>query len=155
MNCPRCNTNVDGRASFCPVCGSPLRQEGLRADMPRYHAPISQRSIPLAIVLSIVTCGIYGLYWLSCIVTDLNTAAGEPDDTGGGMVVLLGIVTCNIYMLYWFYKAAGKVNRLHQIKGEPEDGSLSILYLLLSIFGFSIVNMALIQSELNKVSSDV
>ena len=153
MNCPKCNTNVDDRASFCPVCGSPLHQ--VNTYDTRYRAPIPRRSIGLAIVLSIVTCGIYGLYWLYCIVADLNTAVGEPEDTSGAMVILLSIVTCNIYLLYWYYKAAGKVNRLHQIKGENEDSSLGILYLLLSIFGFSIVNMALIQNELNQVSSDI
>ena len=29
MNCPKCGTNVDDRASFCPVCGTPtvIREE--------------------------------------------------------------------------------------------------------------------------------
>ena len=148
MICPRCGTNVDDRASFCPVCGTPMK--AVRATP--YRAPIMRRSIPVCIILSIITCGIYALYWLYCVVTDLNAASGETGDTSGGGVVLLGIVTCGIYTIYWYYKAAGKVNRIREMNGMPQDSSLSILYLILALFGFGIVSMALIQDELNKVS---
>ena len=155
MNCPKCGTNVDDRANFCPVCGATLSQQVTETEYapPRYHAPIAQRNIGIAILLSIVTCGIYLLYWLYCIVTDLNAACNETEDTSGGMVLLLSIVTCDIYLLYWLYKAAGKVNKIHRINGEPEDTSLPILYLILGLFGLSIVSLAMIQSELNKVAA--
>ncbi len=152
MYCQKCGTNVDDRADFCPVCGTALH--GQAPSNGGYRAPITQRNIALAIVLSIVTCGIYMLYWMYCVVTDLNLASGETEDTGGGMVILLSIITCDIYMLYWFYKAAGKVNKIHSLNGEPQDTSAGILYLLLSLFGFDIVSLALIQNELNKVAAE-
>lgn len=31
---------------------------------------IQSRSIPLCIILSIITCGIYGLYWLVCLANE-------------------------------------------------------------------------------------
>lgn len=37
---------------------------------------IQQRNIAMCIILSIVTCGIYGLYWYACLTNDTNTAAG-------------------------------------------------------------------------------
>jgi hypothetical protein len=151
MLCPKCRTNVDDRASFCPVCGTPLYRGPSRMG---YRAPISHRSIALAIVLSLVTLGIYGLYWMYCLVRDLSAASGDDSGFGGGAVVLLGIVTGGLYWLYWYYKAGGKVNRIHYLDGRPQDGSLGILYLLLALFGFSIVSMALIQNELNKVAAD-
>ena len=92
------------------------------------------------------------LYWIYCVVTDLNLASGEVDDTSGGMVILLSIVTCNIYMLYWYYKAGSKVNQIRYLDGNMQDGSLGILYLLLSLFGFGFVSLALIQNELNRVA---
>lgn len=154
MYCPKCGTNVDDQASFCPICGAPLSGgPSYPSYGGGYRAPIPVRSIPLAIVLSIITCGIYGLYWIYCVVTDLNTASGEVDDMSGGLVILLGIVTCGIYMLYWYYKAGGKVNKIQYLNGRPQDGSLGILYLLLAFFGLSIVTLALIQSELNKVAA--
>ena len=42
---------------------------------------------------------------------------------------------------------------IHQYNGEAPDTSSSVLYLLLGIFGLSIVSYALIQSELNKVAA--
>lgn len=71
---------------------------------------IQQRNIAVCIILSIVTCGIYGLYWLVCLTNDTNTAAGTTDGTSGGMVLLLTIVTCNIYSLYWGYKQGEKID---------------------------------------------
>ena len=120
----------------------------------QYRAPIQNRSIALCIVLSIVTCGIYGIYWMVCLVNDLNVASGRPTDTSGGVVFLLSIVTCSIYLLYWFYKAGEKVSEVKQRNGEIADSSTGILYLILCFFGLSIVNYALIQNELNKVASN-
>ena len=72
----------------------------------------------------------------------------------GGLVILLSIVTCGIYMLYWYYKAGGKVNKIQYLDGRSQDSSLGILYLLLALFGLSIISLALIQSELNKVAAE-
>lgn len=50
---------------------------------------IKYRSIPLCIVLSVITCGIYALYWFVCIADDANAVANKSDTSGG---VPLGIV---------------------------------------------------------------
>lgn len=167
MKCKKCGTEVDNRAKFCPVCGEPMGvgQAPQAPQPPRpnysssdyghsggYRAPITSRSIPMAIILSIITCGIYGIYWLYCLVNDLNTASGRENDTSGGMMILFSIITCGIYSLVWYYTAGAKVADIEEYDGRPRDGYLGILYLLLSLFGFSIVNMALIQNELNKVA---
>ena len=167
MKCKKCGTEVDDRAKFCPVCGEPLvfgdapqapqpprpnYAAGNSGNSGGYRAPITSRSIPLAIILSIVTCGIYGLYWMYCLANDLNTARGHEQDTSGGLVVLFSIITCGIYGLYWYYTAAGKVGEVQEFDRRPRDSSLGILYLLLALFGFSIVSMALMQNELNKVA---
>ena len=86
------------------------------------------------------------------MVNDLNTAAGTPNDTSGGVVFLLNLVTCGIYGLIWFYKAGEKVDRIRTQNGEAPSNS-SIVYLLLALFGLQIISTCLIQSELNKVSS--
>lgn len=90
---------------------------------------IQKRSIPLCIILSLVTCGIYGLYWLVCLANDINTASGRDNDTSGGMVLLLSIITCNIYGLYWMYKAGEKVDearaaRQGRVEKESEGAGL-------------------------------
>lgn len=86
---------------------------------------IQRRSIVVCILLSLVTCGIYGLYWLACLANDTNTASGRNNDTSGGMVVLLSIITCNIYQIYWMYKAGEKIDAARQMRGAsfPEQWS--------------------------------
>ncbi|MEG1477520.1 MAG: DUF4234 domain-containing protein, partial [Oscillospiraceae bacterium] len=54
------------------------------------------RNIALCIVLSIVTCGIYDLYWWACLADEGNIGAGVPGTSGIG-VVLLSFITCGIY----------------------------------------------------------
>ena len=106
---------------------------------------MKQRSIAIAIILTIVTCGIYGLYWMVQLNNDINTLAEEDNATSGGKVILLSIITCGIYSIYWNFKMGERVDR---IKGS--DGSSHILYLILCIIGLGIVNFALMQDTINK-----
>lgn len=112
------------------------------------------KNIGLCILFSIITCGIYGLYWLVCLANDVNLAAKRPGGTSGGVVLLLTIVTCGIYGWYWLYKSGEALDLVRRDRGEP-TGSLAILYLVLGILGFGIISYALMQSELNKYATDV
>lgn len=114
--------------------------------------PIQRKSIGLCIVLSIVTCGFYSLYWLYCLAEDVNKAAARVNGPSGGMVLLLSIVTCNIYGLYWLYRSGDDLDRQRAARGLPA-GHLGILYLVLAIFGFAIISYALMQSELNEYAA--
>ena len=49
---------------------------------------IERRNIAVCIVLTLVTCGIYGIYWIVCLTNDVNTVSGDVNGTSGGMVVL-------------------------------------------------------------------
>ena len=82
---------------------------------------IKERNIVVCIILSIITCGIYGIYWLVCMVNDVNVAADTPNDTSGGVVFLLSIITCNIYFWFWCYKAGEKIQLAQQKRGLPSD----------------------------------
>lgn len=115
---------------------------------------IQKRSIGVSILLSIVTCGIYGYYWLACMANDTNHVSGHNGDTSGGMVVLLSIVTCNIYHIYWMYTAGSKIDEARQKNGLSSQNN-GILYLLLTLFGLSIVAWALLQKELNSLAEAV
>ncbi len=111
---------------------------------------MQERNIALCIVLSIVTCGIYGLYWYVTLADGLNQAVGV-EDTSGGMVLLFTIITCGIYGLYWCYKAGEKVDTIRQRRGEGGSNN-GIVYLILTFIGLGIVTYALIQNELNKLA---
>lgn len=120
--CPRCGATCADNDRFCPNCGNPMPEhtdsaqadaQGPRYEQPRYEqGPVYQggrrppRSVALAIVLSIITCGIYGIYW--AYKMGQNCACLNGDSSG------------------------------------------SILYLLLALFGFQIINLALFQDMINK-----
>ena len=106
---------------------------------------ITPRSIPVCVILSIITCGIYGIYWMIKLNDEINLLAGEPGATSGGMVFLFSIITCGIYGLYWQYKMGEKCDRI-----KRTSGSSGILYLILAIVGFGIISYCLMQDTINK-----
>jgi len=116
-------------------------------------APIHRRNIAVAIILSIITCGIYMFYWIYCISRDLIIASRNPNDTPPGTVILLSFLTCGIYLYYWFYKSAGSLCAARMYARGNAGENSAVLYLILAIFGFSIVSMALIQNELNSIAA--
>lgn len=109
---------------------------------------VQRREIVTAIILSIVTCGIYGIYWFIKLNDEINYLSGNTNDTSGGVAFLLSVITCNIYGLYWMYKMGEKLDTVYVGKGLPTQ-SRGILYLILSLFGFSIISYALMQDSIN------
>ena len=114
---------------------------------------MNKRNIALCIVLSIVTCGIYGIYWMIVLANETNVASGHAQDgTSGGIVFLLTLVTCGIYGIYWAYKQGEKINEAKAMRNMPSDSNAGVLYLILEIFGLGIIAYALMQNELNKMA---
>ena len=110
---------------------------------------MKQRNIVTCIILSVVTCGIYGLYWFVCLNNDVNTLNEQPG-TAGGTALLLTIVTCGIYGLYWMYQQGTKIDAIKAKRGI-QSSNTAILYLVLSIIGLGIVSEAMMQNEINKM----
>lgn len=106
---------------------------------------ITPRSIPLCVILSIVTCGIYAIYWMIKLNDEINQLSGEPNATSGGMVFLFSLITCGIYGFYWVYKMGERCDRINRTSGNS-----NILYLVISLVGFSIIAYCLMQDTINK-----
>ncbi|WP_139902034.1 DUF4234 domain-containing protein [Clostridium thermarum] len=109
---------------------------------------IAKRSVATAIILSLLTCGIYFIIWMISLSNEVSAYNGENQE--GGMEFLLMLVTCGIYGIYWHYKMGQKLLRAKQRAGQYAQDN-SILYLLLSIFGLSIVSVAIMQSQANEL----
>ena len=111
-----------------------------------------QRSPAMVIILSLVTCGLYPLYWYYRTSGDIQSALGTYDTEPGVEVVLI-VVTCGIYVIYWWYKYGTRVMELQRLRGAPVRDNV-LLYTLLSAVGawlgwMDLVNMAIMQSDLN------
>ena len=112
---------------------------------------ISKRDLVLNIILTIVTCGIWGIIWEVQIADDIKLLTGEEDLVSGIVLVLLSLVTCGIYFIFWVYNAGNKLELVKAGYGLPTE-SKGLVYVVLSIFGFSIVALALMQNDLNTVA---
>lgn len=111
---------------------------------------VQQRNIALCIILSLVTCGIYGIYWFVCLTNDTNAVANE-EGTSGGLAFLFALITFGIYTFYWAYKCGEKLDKAKADRGMQASG-LGVVYLILCIFSLGIVAYALIQNELNSLA---
>ena len=106
-----------------------------------------QRNIVVYVLLTIVTCGLFGIYWLYQVCSDLYNLGDQPNTAG--MDVLLSLVTCGIYFIYLQYKW-GKMVDLARRKYNLVPRDDSMLFVILAIFGLSIVNYCIVQSQLNE-----
>ena len=117
---------------------------------------VKEKSIGLCVVLSIVTCGIYGIYWLYTIAHDLNDLCESQNQEKGaepGLVVVLGIVTCGIYSQYYLWKAGKMVSSLTRSNGQhPSDDS--IVLMVLALLQLSLVSYCILQSHINGFAKD-
>lgn len=106
---------------------------------------MKNRNIVVCIILSLITCGIYGLYWFIVMTNDMNTLT--PNDTyqtDGVKALIFTLLSCGIYGWYWSYKMGLKMD---QVK---VGGSHAVLFILLQIFGLGIVNYCIMQSAINE-----
>ena len=135
--CPNCGGSVHPEAVICVNCGAALQKKPSIAG-------IQKRNIATAIILTIVTCGIYGIYWFIKLTDEMNRLTGNEKDTSGGAAFLLSIVTCGIYSVYWAYRMGEKRDRLAE-----QNASSAVLYLVLSLI-LTIAVYALAQDAINK-----
>ncbi len=115
---------------------------------------IKKRDIALSIILTIVTCGIFGIYWFIVAVDDVNKLSNKEGQFSGVIVFLLSIVTCGIFGFYYFYKMGDTIDQYMITTRGMAPASKGILYLILAFIGLSIISIALIQSDLNSIADD-
>lgn len=71
----------------------------------------TDRSLLTYILLTIVTCGIYGLYFIYKLADDVNEMCeGDGQKTSGLLAyIVFSCLTCGFYALYWNYSVANRL----------------------------------------------
>ncbi len=90
----------------------------------------TDRSLVAYILLSLVTCGIYGYYFIYTIARDINIACEDDDEEtpGLGVYILLSFISCGFYSLYWEYKLANRLAKNGSYFGvEIQENGTTIL----------------------------
>lgn len=109
---------------------------------------VQQRSIGLGILFSIITCGIYGLYWMYKVL-DESREISRDNEGSAGLDILLTIITCGIYGFFAFYKAGSRIYEADITRGNRYATNDTALIVILYLFG-SIVSVAILQHKINK-----
>ena len=99
-------------------------------------APLkTDRSLIAYVLLSIITCGIYGYYFIYTVARDVNIACDDDDEetAGLGMFILLSFITCGFYGLWWEYKLGNRLQKNGPAYGLDisENGTTILLWRIL------------------------
>ena len=114
---------------------------------------MQERNIATSVILTIVTCGIYGIYWFITLTDETKAAANDTQLASGGVAFLLTLVTCGIYSIYWAYKMGELLANAQSQRGMMVKQN-AVLYLVLQVLGLGIINYILIQSDLNAIAQN-
>ena len=109
---------------------------------------LQQRSLPLYVILTIVTCGIWGIVWFFQLAGDIQALRGDQKPAAG-LDFLLSIVTCGIWAIYVSYQWPVLLQEPLRARGRSVDPNLPVMCLVLAIFGLSIVAFVLMQQLIN------
>ena len=112
---------------------------------------ISKRNIALAIVLTIITGGVYAYYWQYKLIKNTRVVQGT---TGSCVGEFLCFMFVPFYALYWWFTRGNSVEQILSKQGYHTSGS-GILYLILSFFGLQMVSMAIAQYDFNGLPDSV
>ena len=87
------------------------------------------------IVFGILTCGIYGYYFIYKLAMDVNVMCADDGKKTSGLVpfILLSFLTCGIYAWFWYYSLGNRLQENASRYGLnfPENGTTVLLWFLL------------------------
>lgn len=105
---------------------------------------MKKRSVLLALLFSVLTLGIYYIYWFISLTNQSNKLAPKNATMGGVKAFFASIFTFGIYQGYWAYRLGNKAG---EMLNKNSDG---FLYLIFWFFTFGIVPLCMGQSAVNK-----
>lgn len=118
------------------------------------------RGIISYVLLTIITCGIYALYFIWKMSADMNDLCKEDGRTTPGLAkyILLGIITCGIYNIIWWYRVAERLNDAGARKNVKVDinGTNFLLFYIIGAFVCGIgalVALHLVFTSMNRLAA--
>lgn len=121
-----------------------IRPTGLGEENPYYA------NIPLYLLLTLVTCFLFNLYWNYRQMVACNELL-EREEFSFWVWLLLTILTCGIYHLYYQYKMGDAINEIQESLGEHVTDGLPILSVVAALLGVGVVADCIHQHEINRL----
>lgn len=120
-------------------------QYGQTPPPPQGYAPFrpkADRSLIAYILLTFITCGIYGWYFIYALARDVNAVcAGDGKSTAGLIkLILLNMITCGFYGIYWYYSLGNRLaeNAPRYGLNFQENGTTVLLWYLVGLLACGI-----------------
>lgn len=110
---------------------------------------LRNRSPAIVLILTLITCGLYGLVWMWQVGNELKEEL-RLSDQNPGLDVVLTILTATIWGYVVVYRYARQTAEAQSRAGVPPN-DLSLAAVILAVVGLWFVSFALLQIELNKV----
>jgi hypothetical protein len=99
---------------------------------------IKKRNLFFLILLSLITFGIYSLYWIYRLAKDVNAICKEDGKKTGGLLkyLFLGLITLGIYDWVWLFMLGDRLqdNAPRYGLSFKENGGTVLLWALLGAF---------------------
>jgi hypothetical protein len=108
---------------------------------------IKERNIVSCILLSVITCGLYGIYWAIMLAKE-GVSVKDPEDSG-----LLEILLMLFLPFVGLFLVEKKLAEGCAAQGIAHTDN-SILYLILDLVGLGIVSLCMLQNDLNKLATN-
>ena len=113
---------------------------------------LKNRSIVAVIILTIVTCGIYGIYWAYDTLNGMEQTSGHEASVGAVVVLLLCIFFPSIGYLLYGMAADEQVNMIKGKLGMQQVDN-KVMYMILGFF-IPIVLIPIVQDEINRIQPE-
>ena len=107
---------------------------------------IKERNIVVCILLTLVTCGIYGIYWVIMLAKEAVSVKDPSDNAILEIVLMLFLPFLGIFL------SEKKFAEGCAARGIPHSDN-SVLYLILGLVGLGIVGLCMLQNDLNKLAT--
>ena len=112
--------------------------------------PKSHVNIALYLVLTILTCGIFNLYWNYRQMEDCNALLNRREFSFW-IWLLLTLLTCGIYHIFYQYKMGVAIVEIQHLMNKDLFDKLPLISVLVTIMGLSVVVDCIHQHEINKI----
>ena len=107
-------------------------------------------SIPLYLVLSILTCFLWDLYWNYRQMEACNDLLGR-DEFRFWLWVFLCLITFGLYHFYYQYQMGAAIVEIQERMGKPTTDGLPVLSVIATLLGFGLVADCIHQLEINRI----
>lgn len=109
----------------------------------------ARRNVGSCVILTILTCGIFGIVWLVKICKDLGRLHGDENPVGSEVLLYLFVP---FYSVYWGYSKGKQMYEDSKKRGGNLTNRKNI-YLVMNLIFMQLFTLGFIQTQLNSYQS--